>query len=273
MTSKDLHTSPLGKTVAYTTQYDPSLLFPLERAAQRQQLSLPKEWYGQDVWHAYELSWLAPNGCPRVAIGRFVIPHDSPNLIESKSLKLYLNSFNETTFESTTAVQETLSKDLSATAQAPVMVQIFAPHSAPTLQPVNLGGILIDEAPFSQRHPAPHAGLLRCHEHTVQDQTLVSHLLKSNCLITEQPDWGSLLVTYSGPEIDQSSLLEYIVSYRSHNEFHEHCVERIFADIWQQCQPQKLFVQALYTRRGGLDINPWRSSEELLPAVFRSIRQ
>ncbi len=273
MSSETLNHSPLGKSVAYSTQYDPSLLFPLQRDEQRQLLTLPAQWYGQDVWHAYELSWLGPDGCPQVALGRFTLPHHSPCLIESKSLKLYLNSFNETSFANWTEVQQTLEKDLSNTAQSTVRVELFAVDAAPTLQPAPLQGQLIDQAPFKHRLTSPDPNHLRCLDESVHDQTLVSHLLKSNCLITQQPDWGSLIIRYSGPKIDPSRLLEYIVSYRSHNEFHEHCVERIFCDVLQQCQPHSLHVQALYTRRGGLDINPWRSTENRPPAPLRTIRQ
>lgn len=273
MSSESLNHSPLGKTVAYNTQYDPSLLFPLARDEQREQLQLPTQWYGQDVWHAYELSWLGANGCPQVALARFVLPHDSPYLVESKSLKLYLNSFNETEFASWSDVQQNLENDLSKTAQSPVQVQLFPVDAAPSLQPTPLHGQLIDKAPFRQRLHGPLPEHLRCSNEIVENQTLVSHLLKSNCLITQQPDWGSLLIRYSGPKIDVSRLLEYIVSYRSHNEFHEHCVERIFCDLLNQCKPHSLHVQALYTRRGGLDINPWRSTDNRPPVPMRTTRQ
>jgi len=274
MTNQTLGASPLAKNVAYPTQHDPSLLFPLPRAEQRQSLEpMPATWYGEDVWHAYELSWLEPGGRPKVALGRFVFPHHSPNLIESKSLKLYLNALNETTFASVEALQACLARDLSAVAQAPVGISIFAVDVAPTLIPADLGGQLIDHAPFTQRLAAPDPQHLRCHSKKVKDQVLVSHLLKSNCLVTQQPDWGSLLIRYTGAEIDQGRLLEYIVSYRQHNEFHEHCVERIFCDLLQQCQPEKLHVQAFYTRRGGLDINPWRSTHHEPPTAQRTLRQ
>ncbi|HLR82948.1 MAG TPA: NADPH-dependent 7-cyano-7-deazaguanine reductase QueF [Paenalcaligenes sp.] len=273
MSTESLNQSPLGKSVAYDTQYNPNLLFALPRADQRDQLKLPAQWYGQDVWHAYELSWLGANGCPQVALARFTLPHDSPCLIESKSLKLYLNSFNETQFGSWQEVRQALSKDLSATAQSSVDIELFAIDAAPDLQPTALQGTLIDDAPFKQRLHGPLPEHLRCTDEIVTDETLVSHLLKSNCLITQQPDWGSLLVRYSGPKIDKGRLLEYIVSYRSHNEFHEHCVERIFCDVLTQCKPDKLHVQALYTRRGGLDINPWRSTENRPPVPIRTTRQ
>ncbi|HLS17704.1 MAG TPA: NADPH-dependent 7-cyano-7-deazaguanine reductase QueF [Paenalcaligenes sp.] len=273
MSTDSLNQSPLGKAVAYNAHYDPKLLFSLPRATQREQLQLPTQWYGQDVWNAYELSWLGPNGCPQVALARFTLPHDSPCLIESKSLKLYLNSFNETQFDDWQEVQRTLEKDLSATAQSSVQVQLFTVDVAPSAQITPLQGIRIDDAPFEQRLSHPIPTHLRCTDETVENETLVSHLLKSNCLITQQPDWGSLLIRYSGPKIDRGRLLEYIVSYRSHNEFHEHCVERIFCDLLNQCNPQTLHVQALYTRRGGLDINPWRSTENRAPIPLRSTRQ
>lgn len=273
MPKDPLRSSPLGQSVSYGTQYDPSLLFPLAREQQRESLSLPQTWFGEDIWHAYELSWLAPSQKPIVAMARFHIPHDSPNLIESKSLKLYLNSLNETVFPNTESLQHCLQKDLSAVAQAPVRVEIFAIEAAPTLLTTGLPGVLIDEAKFTHRHSEPRPEHLRCDPATLKAETLSSHLLKSNCLITNQPDWGSLIIRYRGPKIDRSSLLEYIVSYRNHNEFHEHCVERIFCDVLQQCQPELLFIQALYTRRGGLDINPWRSTHQQTPPTLRTFRQ
>lgn len=273
MSRDSLHSSPLGKTVSYATQYDPDLLFSLPRNEQRQSLRLPRQWFGEDIWHAYELSWLEPSRKPAVGLARLHIPHDSPCLIESKSLKLYLNSLNETVFADLETLSDTLQKDLSATAQSEVGVEVFAVDDAPGFQTTPLPGKLIDQAEFHQRHAAPAPEHLRCDDTKTIEETLLSHLLKSNCLITGQPDWGSLLIRYQGPQIDHSSLLEYIVSYRNHNEFHEHCVERIFCDILQQCQPESLLVQAFYTRRGGLDINPWRSTHPQHLTAVRSLRQ
>jgi|SRR5690625_2533051 len=273
MNSNKLHQSPLGQSVAYTTQYNPKLLFGLPRQQQRKQLNLPTQWHGEDIWHAYELSWIEPDKRPAVALSRFSIPHDSPSLIESKSLKLYLNSLNETVFQSKQELKNCIKNDLSQIAQAPVKVEIASVDAAPTFMPTHLKGEVIDQAPFKNRYATPKASLLKTLNSEVNDETLISHLLKSNCLITQQPDWASLLIRYSGAQIDRSALLEYIVSYRNHNEFHEHCVERIFCDVYHQCQPKKLFVQALYTRRGGLDINPWRSTERLTPTPQRTIRQ
>lgn len=273
MSRDSLHSSPLGKTVSYTTHYDPDLLFPLERHEQRQKLQLPQRWYGEDIWHGYELSWLEPSQKPAVGLARFRIPHDSPCLIESKSLKLYLNSLNETVFTDRETLRNTVQKDLSATAQSEVAVEIFDVQSAASFQTVPLSGTVIDQAEFQQRHDAPAPEHLRCDHSKPTGESLVSHLLKSNCLITGQPDWGSLLIRYQGPQIDHGSLLEYIVSYRNHNEFHEHCVERIFCDILQQCQPESLLVQAFYTRRGGLDINPWRSTHPQQWSAVRTLRQ
>lgn len=273
MSTESLHSSPLGKSVSYTTHYDPDLLFALPRNEQRKKLTLPQQWFGEDVWHAYELSWLTPSQKPAVALGRFRIPHDSPDLIESKSLKLYLNSLNEQVFSDLGQLHDCLKRDLSATAKAEVQVELFDVDAAPSLQTTTLPGLLIDGAEFHQRHPEPMPEHLRCDASTTVEETLVSHLLKSNCLITRQPDWGSVIIRYRGPKIEHGSLLEYIVSYRNHDEFHEHCVERIFCDILRQCQPKTLFVQALYTRRGGLDINPWRSTEQHTFLPLRSFRQ
>lgn len=274
MTNERLNSSPLAKNVVYPTQHDPSLLFALPRAPQRASLERqPSTWFGQDIWHAYELSWLTPSGRPQVALGRFIFPHDSPNLIESKSLKLYLNSLNETSFASTAELQQCLVTNLSAIADAAVQVAVFTVDAAPTMYPSTLGGQLIDDAPFHQPPKTPTGKHLSCGPTLVKDHVLVSHLLKSNCLVTQQPDWGSLVIRYTGPKINPSRLLEYIVSYRYHNEFHEHCVERIFCDLLYHCQPEKLMVQAFYTRRGGLDINPWRSTHDEPPTPQRSIRQ
>ena len=274
MTKQTLDQSPLGQPVQYPTAYDPSLLFTIERAPNRSSLTIPTVWFGQDVWTAYEVSWLNAKGKPIVMIGEFVIPWDSPLLIESKSLKLYLNSFNEVRFGSIKEVQHLLEADLSAAAQAPVEVRLYGltPYDGPMMNPVE--GENIDLLDVEISHYAPEPTLLHCETNgaTVYE-TLTSDLLKSNCPQTGQPDWGSVQITYSGKKIAAESLLAYIVSFRQHTEFHEHCVERIFSDIMQRCAPDSLMVQARYTRRGGLDINPWRSSHKVSLPSQRTPRQ
>ena len=255
--------SPLGKPSAYRNTYAPELLYPLDRAAKRAEIGIGDvlPFVGEDLWNAYELSWLAPKGKPVVAVGVFRVPAESPRLVESKSLKLYLNSFNGTRFASMAAVEARIAEDLSAAAGAPVTVRLCA-LDADERHIATLRGTLIDaiEVDVTEYQPAPHH--LRADAAAVTvDETLVSHLLKSNCLVTGQPDWGTVYIRYTGAPIDRAGLLRYIVSFRDHNEFHEQCVERIFMDVMTRCAPTHLAVWARYTRRGGLDINPFRASE------------
>ncbi len=275
--------SQLGKAASYADQYTPSLLYPLPRAAQRSLIGVGDQpvFLGADLWTAYELSWLNLRGKPQVAMGRLVVPCESTHLVESKSLKLYLNSFNNSRFESLAQVRDLMQQDLSAavwsggTVNAGVGVQLLAPAQFGLEKMQELEGVDIDRLDLdcTEFLPAPDLLSAALDEKPVTE-TLTSHLLKSNCLVTGQPDWGSVAITYSGPQIDQAGLLQYIVSFRNHNEFHEHCVERIFMDIWTRCQPSKLCVYARYTRRGGVDINPWRSSHpQALPAQQRNARQ
>ncbi|MEN9688245.1 MAG: NADPH-dependent 7-cyano-7-deazaguanine reductase [Pseudomonadota bacterium] len=275
--------SQLGKASSYVDQYDAGLLYPLARSTQRQQIGIVSQpmFLGADLWTAYELSWLNLRGKPQVALGRFVVPCESTHLVESKSLKLYLNSFNNTRFESLAQVRDTLQKDLSEAVwrggpvQSGVGVQILSSDQFAREQVQELDGVDLDRLDLDCNvfQPAPDLLKSALDEQPVTE-TLTSQLLKSNCLVTGQPDWGSVSISYSGPQIDQAGLLQYIVSFRNHNEFHEHCVERIFMDIWTRCQPSKLTVYARYTRRGGVDINPWRSSHsQALPANLRTARQ
>lgn len=255
--------SPLGKAVTYRDTYDPSLLFPVERRIKRDELGLIPDalpFVGHDVWNAYEISWLDPRGKPVVALGCFVVPAGSPCLIESKSLKLYLNSFNQTRVPSREAVAERIAHDLSAAAGGAVEVELRPVHDVGARRFGHPAGVLLDELDIEVTQYQPDPGLLRADEgRSVSDELLRSHLLKSNCLVTGQPDWGMVAVRYSGPAIDQEALLRYIISFRAHDEFHEQCVERIFCDIRARCRPTHLAVWARYTRRGGLDINPFRS--------------
>ncbi len=274
MSDSPLSQAPLGRAVTYPRYYDPSQLFPIARTQNRAALQLPGAWYGADIWNAYEVSWLNEKGLPRVALARFIVPADSANLIESKSFKLYLNSFNESRFSSQQEVAATMQADLSRAAGAPVSVQLLDMAQADALAWQPLEGRCLDDLNITIESYMPEAGLLKpAPGAEVISETLVSHLLKSNCPVTGQPDWGSVQVRYTGPRIDPESLLKYIVSFRRHTEFHEHCVERMYCDIWRALRPESLFVMALYTRRGGLDINPWRSSHPVEVGALRTARQ
>ncbi|OJU91731.1 MAG: NADPH-dependent 7-cyano-7-deazaguanine reductase QueF [Burkholderiales bacterium 66-5] len=275
--------SPLGQASAYPRHYDPTLLFPIARAAGRGAIGIAARppFFGADLWTAYEISWLDPRGKPQVAIAHFTLPCETPNLIESKSLKLYLNSFNGTRFESMEAVRERIRADLSEAAwragehPGTVGVRMLAPEQFDEERIAQMQGLLLDRLKVECTHyePAPELLTAALDEAPVEE-TLTSHLLKSNCPVTGQPDWGSLQISYSGPQIDQAALLRYIVSFRDHQGFHEQCVERIFMDISARCQPIKLTVYARYTRRGGLDINPLRTSHPMpLPQAMRTARQ
>jgi len=267
----------LGKSTAYVDHYDASLLQAVPRSMNREPLGLYPDnlpFQGADIWTLYELSWLNAKGLPQVAVGEISLNANSLNLIESKSFKLYLNSFNQTVFPDWKTVQETLTRDLSACAQGDVAVTVSrlseiegspVGHFAGTS--IDDQDIEIDNYEFSTDYLAAAAGS------EIVEESLVSHLLKSNCLITHQPDWGSVQIQYRGPKIDREALLRYLVSFRHHNEFHEQCVERIFNDLLRFCRPEKLAVYARYTRRGGLDINPWRSNFPFEPATARLVRQ
>ena len=265
----------LGQQSAYISQYTPSLLQPVPRSLNRDDLGLRGElpFQGSDVWTLYELSWLNAKGKPVVAIGEVFVPATSPNLIESKSFKLYLNSFNQTRCDSLEAVQALLAKDLSACAGAEVSVTLFPLDQAPH-QIALLPGECIDEPDIEiDSYDVDQTLLQGAAEADIVEETLHSHLLKSNCLVTSQPDWGSLVIHYRGPRLNREKLLRYLISFRQHNEFHEQCIERIFIDLKHFCAPQQLTVYARYTRRGGLDINPFRSDWEPVPANLRLIRQ
>lgn len=272
------HASPLGKPTTYQAEYAPSLLFPIARQQKREEIGISGTlpFFGVDIWNAYELSWLNLRGKPQIAIAAFSVPADSPNIIESKSFKLYLNSFNQTRLASPEALTEVLRTDLSDGFGAPVQVKLTMPEVFSTLQMGELEGLLLDRLDIEISKYTPDPSLLKAnHAEAIVDETLVSHLLKSNCLVTGQPDWGSVQIRYVGAQIDQEGLLQYLIGFRNHNEFHEQCVERIFMDVLRQCRPEKLAVYARYTRRGGLDINPWRSNFTTgqRPSNLRNARQ
>lgn len=275
--------SQLGRASAYADQYDASLLFPLPRAPKRAEIGIAGDppFFGADLWTAYELSWLNSRGKPQVAIAHITVPCETPNIVESKSLKLYLNSFNSTRFASLDEVRARIRQDLSeaawrgASTAGTVGVRLVTPDLFAQERVHEQDGLLLDRLDIECTRYQPAPELLKAnHDEAPVTETLVSHLLKSNCLVTGQPDWGSVQIAYSGAQIDQEGLLQYIVSFRGHNEFHEQCVERIFMDIWQRCRPIKLAVYARYTRRGGLDINPLRTSHpQPMPANVRTARQ
>jgi 7-cyano-7-deazaguanine reductase len=270
--------SPLGKSAAYRTDYAPELLFPIPRQGKRDELMLQGTlpFFGVDIWNAYEVSWLNLRGKPQVAIARVTVSSDSPNIIESKSFKLYLNSFNQTRLASADALKSLLQDDLSAGFGAPVQIVLTLQEAFSTLEMGELDGLLLDRLDIEVDQYTPSPLLLKAaYDEAPVEEKLVSHLLKSNCLVTGQPDWASVQIHYVGPQIEQEGLLRYLIGFREHNEFHEQCVERIFVDILRQCAPQKLAVYARYTRRGGLDINPWRSNftTGLRPPNLRCARQ
>lgn len=271
-----LSNAPLGQPVDYPSQYDPGLLFPIARSHNRAGLNLSTSlpFMGVDIWNAYELSWLDAKGKPQVAMATFSVPAESPNIIESKSFKLYLNSFNQTRLDSAQQLSDHLACDLSSAAGSTVGVDLILPARFAQLRLGELEGEYLDDLDIDVGVYTPDASLLQRAAGPIVSETLASRLLKSNCPVTGQPDWASLQIRYRGQSIDRAALLRYIVSFRNHEEFHEHCVERIFTDIMTACQPEQLTVYARYTRRGGLDINPWRSNTDgPAPSDVRMARQ
>ncbi|KAI3592360.1 NADPH-dependent 7-cyano-7-deazaguanine reductase [Cupriavidus sp. U2] len=257
--------SPLGKPSAYKTEYDPTLLFPIPRQPKRTEIGLPEgkalPFFGVDIWNAYEVSWLNLKGKPQVALATFIIPADTPNIVESKSFKLYLNSFNQSKLASAEALQQLLHHDLSDATGGTVQVRLVTESDLGTQKMGELDGLLLDRLDIETDVYEPDPTLLKAdQDESPVEESLVSHLLKSNCLVTGQPDWASVQIRYVGAPIDQEGLLKYLISFRNHNEFHEQCVERIFTDVMRMCKPVKLAVYARYTRRGGLDINPFRTN-------------
>jgi 7-cyano-7-deazaguanine reductase len=275
--------SLLGKPAPYVDRYDASLLFPISRAPKREEIGLAGAlpFSGADIWTAFELSWLNQRGKPQVAIAHVTVPCETPNIVESKSFKLYLASFSGSAFASAAEVRERIRADVSeavwrgAATQASVGVRLLLPEEFEGETVRELAGTSLDRLDIecTDYLPAPHLLNATFGEQPVEE-TLTSNLLKSNCLVTGQPDWGSVQIHYSGPQIDQGGLLRYLVSFRNHNEFHEQCVERIYMDVTRRCKPAKLTVYARYTRRGGLDINPYRTSHPgALPRNVRTARQ
>jgi len=276
-------TSPLGQPTPYPDRVDPSVLCPLPRAPHRAALgwegAVP--FVGADLWTAYELSWLNPRGKPQVALAELTVPCDTPQLVESKSLKLYLNGYANERFADAAAVRERIVIDLSAAlwrgagAASRVGLRLRLPEQFAGLDHGELAGLSLDRLDLECTHTAPAPQLLRADTGTAPvEELLFSDLLRSLCPVTGQPDWGSVQIAYRGPQIDHGGLLGYVVSLRNESGFHEQCVERIYAEIWQRCQPTRLSVLARYTRRGGIDINPWRTSHpQVAPPFRRTARQ
>lgn len=258
-------TLPLGQATQYPDQYDPNLLFQIPRSENRLKLGIQEgqalPFVGVDIWNAFELSWLNPKGKPQIALAEFQIPADSPNMIESKSFKLYLNSLNSARFEDENAVKERLITDLSAAAGSTITAKMNLTEAIAKKGMQEMGGVLLDrlDIEIDPHIPADPALLGINEDFGPIEQCLVSHLLKSNCPVTGQPDWASVQIRYQGRPILEEGLLRYLIGFRQLGEFHEHCVETIFSDIKRQCKPDKLSVYARYTRRGGLDINPFRT--------------
>jgi 7-cyano-7-deazaguanine reductase len=270
--------SELGKKTAYDQTYNPDRLFPIAREGKRLEIGIDPQalpFKGFDVWNHYEVSWLNAKGKPMVAIAEIAYDCQSAFIVESKSLKLYFNSFNNSTFNSVSDVESTVQKDLEAILQSNVSVTVTPiGHSPYTQIAEHFDGTCLDELDIECSIYTVHPEYLTTTNNIVSE-TLYSDLLKSNCLVTNQPDWGSVQIAYTGPQIDHEGLLRYLVSFRNHNEFHEQCIERIFVDIMLHCQPSELTINGRYTRRGGLDINPYRSTQDVAVKALnqRLVRQ
>ena len=253
----------LGRYTPPVREYSPGILHAIPRQAARKGLGLQETlpFYGVDQWHAYEMSWLDAHGKPRVCVGRFSVPASSPNIVESKSFKLYLNSLNNARFINADEVRKTVITDISDVVGEGVELELLALDD-PSLTGLVLQGESLDLLPVVAWSGEPKAEQIQLHaEHRVVDEVVYSHLLRSLCPVTGQPDWATVWIHYCGAALDHSSLLQYIIAYREHQEFHEQCVERMFCDISSRCEPQFLQIQAFYTRRGGLDINPFRTTD------------
>ncbi len=265
---------PLGKQVAHPSEYDAGQLCPVQRGPAREQLGITGTlpFNGVDVWTAYELSWLNPKGKPIVAVGEFTFPCSSPHIVESKSLKMYCNSLNQTRFDSVETVKNIMTEDLSRVSGEPVQVRLVLPEQFDSLQIVRPTGVCIDGLDIEVKRYKVCSELLKTKKEVVRE-TLHSHLLRTNCPVTGQPDWATVVINYQGPQIESKNLLAYLVSYRQHSGFHENCVEGIFTDIMHRCSPNQLTVYGRFTRRGGIDINPYRSTGVIAATAHRLARQ
>jgi 7-cyano-7-deazaguanine reductase len=272
--SKDSAGLPLGRDAEYAGRYDPDLLYVMPRADKRAEIGLTGDlpFDGCDLWTAYELSWLNPAGKPVVAIAQITIPCSSERIVESKSVKLYINSFAQTRIADEEEVRQILTQDLERATGAVPEVRLIMASAFGEVQVAEPNGICVDEIDTAIEVYAVEPACLSASGPAVSER-LYSNLLRSNCPETDQPDWGTVCVHYGGPSIDREGFLKYVVSYREHHEFHEHCVERMFVDIAERCKPERLTVYARYTRRGGIDINPFRSNFEAPHANARTARQ
>lgn len=266
---------PLGESVNYPTEYSPGLLHPIPRAPGRDALALTGPMQGCDVWTAFELSWLNARGKPMVACAEFFIPASSSHIIESKSFKLYLNSLNQHRLRHPDDLVALLKEDLSARVGCAIDLRLYLPGDWHGLMPAAApSGQCLDALDVGPQDYQLGASLLQVTTRVPVEECLYSNLLRSRCPVTGQPDWATVIIDYRGAQLCQEALLLYLISFRQHDDFHEHCVERIFRDIWRDCQPEQLTVSARYLRRGGLDINPWRSSDQQKGgAMARLIRQ
>lgn len=264
----------LGRHTPILQEYSPHILHAIPRANARQNIGLGESlaFYGVDLWHAYEMSWLDETGKPLVRVGRFSVPASSPNIVESKSFKLYLNSLNSTRFSTVGDARTTIVNDISGAAGKTVTLQLLEADD-PSLAGSVLPGECLDDLPVDLRPGEPHAGQLKVEPGCIVEEALYSHLLRSLCPVTGQPDWATVWLHYRGAQIERSTLLQYIIAYREHQEFHEQCVERMFCDLLGSCDAQFLHVQAFYTRRGGLDISPFRSTDTNAQPLPRLDRQ
>ena len=270
----DYRDTELGRETVYSDQYDASLLYPIPRTKARNGVGDSTLFTGVDLWTAFEISWLNRDGLPQVAIGEFIFPCTSEAIVESKSFKLYLNSFNQSRFSSMEEVSQVLCTDLSAASGSTVEVILYEIEEYNGFKPIaEPDAICLDKRPVAIESYEPDSSTLEADPSIEVDETLCSHLLRTNCPVTDQPDWASIYISYKGPQIDRDGLLKYIVSFRQHQDFHEQCVEKIFADIMARCQPTELSVYARYMRRGGLDINPYRSTHQRVPPSYRQVRQ
>lgn len=271
----DYSDTSLGHVTRHGAELDADLLHPIGRSKARQNnRSLDVAFLGFDLWTAYELSWLNSRGLPQMAIAELSVSCKSPNIVESKSVKLYLNSLNQATFDSWKTVQARLIKDFSAAIEFPVEINLYPIDTYNSQRPMSMpSGYCLDSHDVDIKQYTPDTQLLSVTDGAATTETLYSHLLRTNCPVTNQPDWGSIYVSYTGAPINKDGLLAYIVSYRQHQDFHEQCIEQVFQDIWHICQPSRLAVYGRYLRRGGIDINPFRSSYQVLPPSFREVRQ
>jgi len=254
--------------------YSPELLYPIARSTGRESLGLAGDlpFHGVDIWHAYEMSWLGPDGMPVSHVGRFTVPATSPNLVESKSFKLYLNSLNNTAYRSDQEAQQIIENDLSRVAGEAVTLELFGVDDR-AIAGQRLPGACLDGLSVKIPEGEPEASMLAHGDGADVAECLYTHLMRSLCPVTGQPDWATLWIAHRGRPVERKALLSYLLAYRSHQAFHEQCVEQIFYDIARQLQPADLRVQAFYTRRGGLDINPYRSTDAGSDPLPRMSRQ